>query len=336
MGNPAPKLNPSIHPHLPLLQVLKYFSDNPASRKDLKQIKDAVNSLYAEEHSEKVIRVALGHLVESGYLLFTTEDKNRHVYYFNTAEHWKGETNDEYEIVVMHLLQDFGIALYDYGNATASIVKQLLRLKTREHNTFSELASELAKLSIPFMHIPDYKDRANIVLAIKNHGKNVVLTTFDGRQMEARVGGLCLRRGNFFVSFVDDGHVFGLYINQIDTIKPVEAGLRLEFSYSVKMALFSLTTCAFDGELLMEGTDFRLEVHPSAVQYIVYGRPQSEVFEYVGKANDGWLVYDYYDDIRQELVDLLAGSVGRVRIMGPEGLRELVADRIHEIASIIG
>jgi predicted DNA-binding transcriptional regulator YafY len=102
------------------------------------------------------------------------------------------------------------------------------------------------------------------------------------------------------------------------------------------MAIFGLTNSAFDGELLVELIDFRLEIHPSAVQAIIYGRPQSDYCQFGGLTEDGWLVFDLSDDIRQELVDLLAGMAGRVRVVGPDELRDLVADRIQEIASTVG
>jgi hypothetical protein len=212
----------------------------------------------------------------------------------------------------------------------------MLQLKSRDQNNFSKMVADHANVSVPFFQVPDNKGRSIVVQAIKNYGRSVTVRTVYGLEFEGRVGGISLRRGNIYMVFVVDGRVVGHYVNEIDSLTSHENGLRLEFTTAVKMAIFGLTNSAFDGEVLVEMVDFRLEIHPSAVQAIIYGRPQSDYCQFDGLTQDGWLVFDMSDDIRQELVDLLAGMAGRVHVIEPVELRDLVAERIQEIASTVG
>lgn len=336
MGNSAPKLPQSNQPNpsTPLLQVFEYFRSNPGKRADLKQVVQAVNTRFSEEHSEKVIRVALAHLMESNYISFHTEDKNRYVYFAVNEGHWDGTTTDEFEIYAMHVIQNFGMSICDYGNATASITNQTLRLKSREQNEFAKMVVDHAGISVPFFQAPDNKGRAIIVDAIKNFGKLVTVETIDGHKVEVRIGGVCLRRGNIYISLVDGNRVFGLYFNEINSLQAKENSLRLEFSHSVKTDISNMVSSAFDGPQLSEGSKIVLEVHPDAAQALLWGRPQSDLAEIDELTEDGWIRFTQHDNIRQELVDLLAGMAGRARVVGPVELKEMVSERIREIAAL--
>jgi hypothetical protein len=326
----ATKIQPSVpNSKRAIFEVLDLLKMNHTRYFSLEDIEQELDNMY----STKVLRTALVNLMGLDYLEKVSREKNKHYYRIKNDSVWDEDDLEAYDIFIILMLNELGKSLGDYGTLDKSLDERLSGFGSNKHRQIEAQVMKLIGVALPFVQKPDESSREILMKLILNAGLLMDIQLKDGNKLSLRLGKVLMRRGGIYLACYGENDVIGLYLNEVMEVSPILGSVRMDVPRHVEQGIANLHSSAYDGASLDPANQkIVLEVHPDHAQALIWGRPKSDDVDLDGIAQDGWLRFTQYDDIRQELVDLLAGMAGRVRIIGPVGLCELVADRIREIA----